>query len=124
MKGKDKGEGLGEVNGFLGRDTTFEGKLDFKGAVRIEGNFKGEIRTPDFLIVGEGARVEGDVYVGTAIVQGEVVGNIRATTKVELRSTARVKGDLTTPSLVIHEGAFFEGNCKMEGTGGGEPLGD
>lgn len=122
--GRERGELITEVNGFLGKETVFEGKLDFKGAVRIEGHFKGEIRTPDLLIVGEGAKVEGQIEVGTAVVQGEVNGNIKATKKVELRSTAKVRGDLLTPSLVVHEGAFFEGNCKMEGVGGGGALGD
>ncbi|RLA86340.1 MAG: hypothetical protein DRG31_00490 [Deltaproteobacteria bacterium] len=111
--GKEREQQWGEVNGFLGRETAFEGKLDFKGAVRIEGNFKGEIRTPDLLIIGEGARVEGQIEVGTAIIQGEVLGNIRASKKVELRSSARLSGDISTPLLVVEEGAFFDGSCKM-----------
>ncbi len=109
-----KKEGLREdVNAFLGRETVFEGKLDFKGAVRIDGRFKGEIRSADLLIVGEGARVEGEVEVGTAIVQGEVFGNVRASKKVDLRSSAKVIGDIVTPTLAVEEGALFHGHCRM-----------
>ncbi len=109
-----KKEGLREdVNAFLGRETAFEGKLDFKGAVRIDGRFKGEIRSADLLIVGEGARVEGEVEVGTAIVQGEVFGNVRASKKVDLRSSAKVIGDIVTPTLAVEEGALFHGHCRM-----------
>lgn len=115
---KKKAEDLREdVNAFLGRETTFEGKLDFKGAVRIDGHFKGEIRTSDLLIVGEGARIEGDMEVGMAVIQGEVLGNIRANQKVAIRSSGKVIGDICTPCLLIEEGALFEGNCRMrEGT--------
>jgi len=103
-----------EINGYLGRETNFEGRLDFKGAVKIEGNFKGEIRTPDLLIIGEGGKVEGEIEAGTAIIQGIVVGNLKALKKLELRSSARVNGDIITPILIVEEGAVFIGNCKMQ----------
>jgi len=103
-----------EINGYLGKETNFEGRLDFKGAVRIEGNFKGEIRTPDLLIVGEGGKVEGEIEAGTAIIRGTVVGNLKVLKKLELRSSARVNGDIITPVLVVEEGAIFIGNCKMQ----------
>lgn len=102
-----------DVNAFLGRETIFEGRLDFKGAVRIDGHFKGEIKTPDLLIVGEGAKVEGEIEVGTAIIQGEVFGNVRASKKLDLRSSAKVIGDIITPLLAVEEGALFQGNCRM-----------
>jgi len=107
-----------EINGFLGKETNFEGRLDFKGAVRIEGNFKGEIRTPDLLIVGEGGKVEGEIEAGIAIIQGIVQGNLKVLKKLELRSSARVNGDIITPILVVEEGAVFIGNCKMQPRGG------
>ncbi len=65
--------------------------------------------------MGEGARVEAEIDVGEIIVQGVVVGNIRAKRSIELLTPGRVKGDLTTPSLQIDKGVIFEGRCFMEG---------
>lgn len=106
-----------DMNALLGRGASFEGKLTFEGTVRIEGNFKGEIVTNDVLIIGESAMVEAEVKVGTAVVNGEVKGNITAAKAVELHSPAKVRGNLATPSLLIEKGVVFEGACSME-TGG------
>ncbi len=104
----------GEVNAFLGRETFFEGKLSHSGAVRLDGRFKGEIHSEDILIVGETAKIDGEIHVGTAIIQGEVVGNINVKEKVELYHPGRVIGNIITPAIVIGDGAIFEGNCKMK----------
>src|SRR5580700_11408942 len=74
-----------EINALLGRGTRFEGKLFFEGRVRIDGEFKGEIRGDDVLIIGEGAVVSGEVHVATCIVTGgEVDATIRARDAIEL----------------------------------------
>src|SRR5277367_1382487 len=68
-----------EINALLGRGTHFEGKLFFEGRVRIDGGFKGEIRGDDVLVIGEGARVSGEIHVAACIVTGgEVDAAIRA----------------------------------------------
>lgn len=121
MRDKSWKEGKGmdsmdrtEMNAFLGGETFFEGKLSYTGAVRVDGRFKGEIRSEDTLIVGETARIEGEIHVGNAIIQGEIVGNIYAKGKVELHHPGRVTGDITTPAVMIDEGAIFDGKCKMK----------
>jgi cytoskeletal protein CcmA (bactofilin family) len=117
-KGKEgKGTDImeqGEVNAFMGGETFFEGTLSYTGAVRLDGRFKGEIRSEDTLIVGETARIEGEVHVGTIIIQGEIAGNIYAKKRVELHHPGRIIGDITTPAVMIDEGAIFEGKCKMK----------
>lgn len=105
---------LGEITTLLGRGATFEGKLTFENAVRVDGRFKGEIFSEDVLVVGEGAIVEAEIDVGEIIVQGTVIGNIKAKRSIEIHAPARVKGDLTTPSLQIDRGVIFEGRCAME----------
>jgi cytoskeletal protein CcmA (bactofilin family) len=103
----------GELNALLGRGSEFDGKLTFEGTVRIDGTFSGEISTSDTLIVGDGAKVSAEITCGTLIVHGEITGNINATVSVELHKPARVKGDVTTPALVIERGVFFQGTSKM-----------
>jgi cytoskeletal protein CcmA (bactofilin family) len=55
------------------------------------------------------------VKVKNAIIGGKLLGNIHATNKIELQSGSHVEGDIETGRLVIDEGVFFEGNCKMGG---------
>ena len=106
---------VGEINTLLGRGSEFEGKLTFEGTVRIDGTLKGEVFSDDVLIVGEGARVEAEIDVGEIIIQGMVIGNVRAKRSIEILTPGRVKGDLSTPSLQIDKGVIFEGRCFMEG---------
>jgi cytoskeletal protein CcmA (bactofilin family) len=106
--------GTGELNALLGKGSEFDGKLVFEGTVRIDGTFTGEITTSDMLIVGESAKVTAEVACGTIVVHGEVNGNIKASQAIELHKPARVKGDVSTPSLMIERGVVFEGRTRME----------
>jgi cytoskeletal protein CcmA (bactofilin family) len=106
--------GASELNALLGKGSEFDGKLAFEGTVRIDGNFTGEITTSDTLIVGDGAKVQAEITCGSIVVHGEVVGNVRATQAVELHKPARLKGDVTTPSLMVERGVVFEGRSQME----------
>jgi cytoskeletal protein CcmA (bactofilin family) len=104
-----------EITTLLGAGTRFEGKLAFEGNVRIEGEFRGTIYSPDVLIIGEGAQVYAELEVGTLIMRGgELVGNVTATTAIEIHAPARVRGDLHAPSLFIDKGVAFEGRCRMD----------
>ena len=104
----------GEITTLLGRGAAFEGKLTFDGTVRIDGRFKGEVFSDDVLVIGEGAHVEAEIDIGEVIVQGTVVGNIKAKRSIEIHAPGRVKGDLHTPSLQIDKGVIFEGRSFME----------
>ena len=106
---------VGEINTLLGKGSEFEGKLTFEGTVRVDGRIAGEIFSDDVLVVGEGAEVHAEIDIGEIIVQGLVVGNIRAKRAVEIHAPGKVKGDITTPSLQIDKGVIFEGKCFMEG---------
>ena len=106
---------LGEITTLLGRGAAFEGKLTFEGTVRIDGRFRGEVFSDDTLVIGEGALVEAEIDVGEIIIQGTVVGNIKAKKSIEIHAPGRVKGDIHTPSLQIDKGVIFEGRSFMEG---------
>ncbi len=103
-----------DLNALLGRGSEFEGKLTFEGTVRIDGKFTGSIITGDVLVVGEGAKISAEITCGTIIVHGDVSGNIRAKTSVELHHPAKMRGNIETPSLMIEKGVLFEGQAKME----------
>lgn len=103
-----------EVHTILGPESSFEGKLVFQGGrVRIDGTFKGEIKTESTLIVGEAARVEANLQVGSVLITGEVKGDIIAKTSVGIEKPGRVRGNIVTPELMIDKGVLFDGTCKM-----------
>ncbi len=104
-----------EITALLGRGTEFEGKLHFEGRVRIDGVFKGEIRSDDTLVIGEGAEVHAEIDVATVIVRGGVVhGNIRAASSIEVHAPGKIVGNLHSPSLFIDRGVEFQGSCRMD----------
>lgn len=103
-----------EITALLGRGTDFEGKLYFEGQVRIDGGFRGEIKSPGVLIVGEGAAIEGEIEAAVVIVKGgKVAANVRATRSIELYVPAQVTGNLHAPEIFVDKGVQFSGNLSM-----------
>ncbi len=105
--------GAERISSFLDQGTEFEGKLAFQGAVRVNGKFSGEIFSEGILYVGEQGAVNAEIQVDTVIISGEVTGDVTAKSKVELQSSARLRGNIRTGVLKIDEGALFEGSCSM-----------
>lgn len=103
--------GAGELNGFLGRGTSCTGDLVFEDSMRIDGTFKGSIRSASILSIGETADIEADIDVGVLLVSGRVVGKIRASDRVEIHPGGKVVGDIRAPNLITRQGAVFRGNC-------------
>ncbi|MBI3635789.1 MAG: polymer-forming cytoskeletal protein, partial [Candidatus Rokubacteria bacterium] len=90
-----------------------EGKYTFSGTVMLNGKFSGEIESRDTLIIGEKGVVNATIRAGAVVINGEVVGNVLASERVELRGSARVFGDVEAPVIVVEEGVLFEGHCRM-----------
>ncbi len=104
----------GVVSGFVGGGTVVSGDAEFKGMLRIDGHFTGRIRSEKgSLIVSAGGKVDADIQVAAAKINGNVNGDIVAGQRIELGRSARVHGNIKTPALVIEEGAIFEGGCRM-----------
>jgi cytoskeletal protein CcmA (bactofilin family) len=103
----------GELNGFLDRGSYLRGELTFDAHFRVHGKFTGEVITEGELIVGEGGEVEGEMRVGQVVVSGIVRGSIQASRRVQITATGKVFADVATPSLIVEDGALFEGRCAM-----------
>jgi cytoskeletal protein CcmA (bactofilin family) len=103
------------VQAHLGKGSHVEGKLTFDGSVCIDGNVEGEIEAHDSVIVGDTAVINAQINAETIVVKGRVTGDIAGRKRVELRAPCKLVGNITTPSLVIHEGVVFEGHCSMGG---------
>ncbi len=103
-----------QITAYLGRRIEFDGKMSFTGTVRIDGRFRGEISTEGTLIVGELAVIDADIRASHTVISGEVHGSLLVAKRMEIQTTGKVFGNIQTPTLVMDEGAVFEGNCQMK----------
>ena len=104
----------GSLSGFVGSGTVITGEASFKSMLRVDGRFSGRISsTGGALIVGAGGQVDANIEVSVATIHGIVNGDIIASDRIELGRAAKLNGNIQTPSLMIEQGAVFEGSCKM-----------
>jgi len=102
----------GAFESCIGKGTKVSGKLNFKEPARIEGEAEGEI-TGDEIVIAPGAVVTARIAATRLTIAGNVNGEVIARERIELLPTARLRCTLTTPTLVLNEGAQFDGDCKM-----------
>ena len=104
---------IGDIVAFVGHEVQFSGVLTYKGNVRIDGTFDGEIETEDTLFIGEQANVKAVIKAGLVIASGHIAGNITASQRVELKSPAIVDASIITPKLSMDNGVIFNGEISM-----------
>jgi cytoskeletal protein CcmA (bactofilin family) len=120
---KMKGLGAEDLNGFLDEGTEFTGELRFRHALRVDGRVKGKVVSDNLLIIGETGQVDAEIDCGVVSIRGRVSGTVRGRQRIELLAGCRVLGTLESPKLVIEDGAFFQGECRMaEGAAGPPPA--
>jgi cytoskeletal protein CcmA (bactofilin family) len=98
----------------ISKGTRISGKINFRSPAKIEGEAEGEI-TGDDILITQGAAVSARIAAARITVAGSVNGEIVAREKVELLASARAQCTITTPKLVLNEGARFDGDCRMPG---------
>jgi len=106
-------KGIERITTTLGKETDFNGSMRFRGSLKIDGSFSGEIISGGFLYIEQGATITANIRVGSIVVGGTVKGNIEATEKLEMLSTGKVYGNIRTAKLKIADGVVFEGKCEM-----------
>lgn len=106
--------GRNEICAIIEEGCKFEGNLSFSGVVRIAGVVSGSVYSNDTLIISEGAVINADINANVVIISGSVKGNIKASSRVEIRRPARFEGTVVSPSLIVEEGVIFHGTTKMK----------
>jgi len=96
----------GEWIGFLDKGVTLEGKLELAGTFRIDCNMKGTIVSNSTVVIGENARVEGEINGNHVVVGGRFEGVLSASKGV-------IRGEVRSPCLVIEAGGILDGRCHM-----------
>lgn len=103
-----------DLRSFLGEGTDISGEVRFSEIMRVDAAISGTISSDQgSLLVMEKGRIKATINVGTVEVSGIVEGTITAKTAVRLHPTGRVYGDIYTPTLIIEQGALFDGKCHM-----------
>ncbi|MCC8173556.1 MAG: polymer-forming cytoskeletal protein [Odoribacter sp.] len=97
----------------LSEGTTIVGDIKTKNDIRIDGNVKGKIITTGKLVIGNTAKIEGDIECVNIDILGEIIGNIISTGNVTLKSPAKIKGNMISKALAVEPGAVFNGSCQM-----------
>lgn len=107
-----------DVESTIGEHTTVDGTFKSENSIRIRGSVQGEIESRRSILVDEEANVNAKVTAETVTVAGQVNGQIHCSGRVEIRPSGRVIGEINAGTLIMQEGAFFEGNLKMGSRGG------
>ena len=97
----------------VGRNINVSGKLIFHEPVRIEGRFKGEVRSIELVVIGEDGMVEGKVFAPRLLIMGELRGDVVGCERVVLGPRAKFFGNIETRDLTVSEGAYLDGNVRM-----------
>ncbi len=101
------------IDCLIGAGTEVEGNVTFSGGLRVDGHVKGNVTAaderPTTITLSEQARVEGEIRVSHAVINGTVVGPVHVGEYVELQAKARVTGDVFYKTLEVHLGAVIQG---------------
>ncbi len=100
-------------SGFLDKSVRLQGTLEFQGTFRVQGEVKGTIISSHTLMLGDDAKVEGQIEGNHVMISGRFDGVIFAKGRVEIQAKGTVTGEIHTPCLVIEAGGIFDGQCHM-----------
>lgn len=111
----------GEVT-VVGQGAKLDGKVVSAGSLRIDGTITGSIEADGDVMLSSSAVVSADLDATNASIAGRLTGNVRVSGKAELLRGGRVDGDITARTLVVEEGAVFNGQSRMEGNTPAKPA--
>lgn len=97
----------------LGADASVNGRLSFTRPTRLDGTLRGEVHSSDVLVIGETGLVNGTVRADTLVILGRVHGEVVATQRIEVGRGGILQADIEARSLVVQEGGYFEGRCRI-----------
>ncbi|MHB1264798.1 MAG: bactofilin family protein [Gemmatimonadaceae bacterium] len=102
---------------------TVRGELETEGTVRVDGHVEGRLHRVGVLIVGPAGSVTGDVEALEVVVAGVITGAVRASKRIEVQATAKVRGDVSTGAMLLHEGGVVQGHIAVASDGAGAAAG-
>ena len=102
------------ANTTIGAGFVIEGEITSEDNIVVQGTVKGKLTTSQPVFIENSATLEADVNADSVEISGQLTGNVSAATRVELKSDAKVIGDVQSPRILIADGALFKGNIDMD----------
>ncbi|MBN2653449.1 MAG: polymer-forming cytoskeletal protein [Spirochaetales bacterium] len=99
------------VNSVIGEGSSFKGDIRTSGLLRIDGDLKGNIEANGKVLIGKNGRVESNIFGETIVIGGAVKGNVTASQRVVILSSAVMLGNIKSPRFEIEEGVIINGKC-------------
>ena len=112
-KGRRTLDSVQQITTLIGHDSRFIGRLEGPDNTIVNGTFEGDCDIEGVLVLSEQGRWIGNIAAASAIISGEVRGDITVREKLELTATARIAGRITSPVIAIEEGAIHQGEIRM-----------
>lgn len=107
---KEPGSNQNRIN----EGTTIKGDIDSKGFFRIDGTIEGNVTTPSKVVLGRNGTINGNLTCENADIEGTLIGNLKVTSLLTLRSSAVIEGDVAVGKLIVETGAVFNATCAMK----------
>jgi len=108
---------LGSIDTLIDKDNVIKGNYSYSGGIRLDGKIYGDLTVVEdsggTLIMGEYSIIKGSVTVETAIIAGEVIGNVTCYDYLELQPSSVIKGNIEYNQIEIHAGAKINGELKQ-----------
>ncbi len=101
------------ASNLIGENSYFTGRFLINGSLRIDGRFEGKYLQADQLYIGPTGKIKTSINAVSVIIEGLVIGNINASSRVLLMPTSKIYGDIKTPELIIQNGVILEGRCTI-----------
>ena len=125
MFGRKKGFSSARIDSLIGQGTVINGDLVFSGGLHVDGTIKGNVVAEEgstaLLILSESGRIEGEVTVPNMVLNGEIVGDVIGSTRVELAPKSRIKGSVYYNLIEMAIGAEVNGGLVHQPQGSKAP---
>lgn len=107
----------------ISKEMKITGSIESSGALQIDGKLDGEIKCTGNVMIGKDANIKGNVESSSVTVSGTVNGNVIAKDKIEMKSSAKVVGDIKAKRLAVEDGVSFVGKSEVNPSGESKPAG-
>jgi len=100
----------------IAKGTAIEGKFACGDNVRLDGSIQGEVQVDKRLVMGDGSFVQGNIHARDAAIKGRIKGDVFVKEALHLLETAVIEGNITARTMIVEEGARYNGSCKIGDT--------
>ncbi len=106
----------------IAADVEITGTIKSTGSVRVDGKLDGELTCTGDAVIGKSATIKGNLAVTSATIEGTIHGNVVAKDRIEMKSSARVTGDIKAKRLSVEDGVTFIGRSEVNPSGAASPI--